>query len=245
MNKILLIDKPTGWTSFDVVAKIRAEARKISGNKKIKVGHAGTLDPFATGLLIVLIGNETKNQDSYMKQDKEYIATLRLGFMSTTGDPEGVITAYTPRHSEFISEARGNKISKQGQDDKPFLKDIEGVLQTFLGEIEQIPPIYSAIKIDGRRAYKLAREGKKPEMKPRGVTIYKLKIDSYIYPKLKIIINCSSGTYIRTLAEDIGKALRCGGYLTELRRIKIGNYSITKASTIPEALLELSNSQLE
>jgi len=224
MNKILLIDKPADWTSFDVVAKIRGAARVVTGNKKIKVGHAGTLDPFATGLLIVLVGNETKNQDSYMKQDKEYVATLKLGFTSTTGDPEGEITELPITNYQL-----------------PKRKEVEAVLETFLGKIEQIPPIYSAIKVDGKRAYKLAREGKAPEMKPRQITIHELEIVSYEFPNLEIRVKCSSGTYIRTLGEDIGKALGTGAYLTALRRTKIGNFSIESAESIDEALKNLAN----
>jgi len=220
MNQVLLIDKPADWTSFDVVAKIRGAARTISGNKKIKVGHAGTLDPFATGLLIVLIGDETKKQDMYMKQDKEYETTLFLGAMSTTGDPEGEITPH-----EY-------KIPDQ--------KDISTSLETLQGTISQTPPIYSAIKVYGQRAYKLARAGKIPEMKPREVVIYKIELLNYNFPQLKIRVNCSSGTYIRTLAEDIGKRLGCGAYLTTLRRTKIGEYRIEDALAIDKALKKLA-----
>jgi len=225
MNKIILIDKPAGWTSFDVVAKIRGAARVVTGNKKIKVGHAGTLDPFATGLLIVLIGNETKNQDNYMKQDKEYLASLRLGATSTTGDPEGVIEELSISNLQF-----------------PNKEQITKVLETFVGEISQIPPIYSAIKVDGKRAYKLARAGETPEMKPRLIRILELRITNYEYPELKIIVKCSSGTYIRTLAEDIGKALGTGAYLTSLRRTKIGDFDVQDAQTVDEALKTITES---
>ncbi len=220
MNQVLLIDKSAGWTSFDVVAKIRGAAKTISGNKKIKVGHAGTLDPFATGLLIVLIGDETKKQDNYMKQDKEYEATLFLGATSTTGDPEGDITPHeckVPDHEGIVT-----------------------ALETFQGTISQTPPIYSAIKVDGKRAYKLAREGKAPEMKPREVTIHEIELLDYKFPELKIRVSCSSGTYIRTLAEDIGKGLGCGAYLTALRRTKVGNYNVENALTIDKALKNLA-----
>jgi len=235
MNKILLIDKPADWTSFDVVAKIRGAARVATGNKKVKVGHAGTLDPFATGLLIVLVGRETKNQDSYMKQDKEYLATLKLGFTSTTGDPEGVISPFC--HSEPSEESR---FSGPGSF-VPTQDDVRAVLNKFLGEISQIPPIYSAIKVDGKRAYKLAREGKTPEMKSRQITIHDIELVSYEFPNLEIRVQCSSGTYIRTLGEDIGKALGTGAYLTALRRTKIGNFDITDAETVDETLKNLAN----
>jgi len=226
MNNVLLIDKPTDWTSFDVVAKIRGEARRISGNKKIKVGHAGTLDPFATGLLIVLVGKEnTAQQDSFMKQDKEYLATLKLGFTSTTGDPEGIISS-----QELVASSKPKTPSQEA---------IVAALGALSGEITQIPPIYSAIKVDGKRAYKLAREGHSVEMKPRDVTILELELTECEYPELRIRVKCSSGTYIRTLAEDIGKELGCGAYLTELRRTKIGEYDIKDALSIDEALKAL------
>jgi len=260
MKNILLIDKQAGWTSFDVVAKIRNAVNQINKNQGlpktkhgVKVGHAGTLDPFATGLLIVLVGKETTaKQEMFMKQDKEYQATLRLGFTSSTGDPEGDITSFiplaslVPESSSGQTPAQGSILSSEGdprvrKDDKPFLEDIEGVLQTFLGEIEQIPPIYSAIKIDGKRAYKLATPGEKVVMKPRLVNILKLKIDKYAYPELRVTVKCSSGTYIRSLAEDIGKTLGCGAYLTELRRTKIGHYSIADAVTVEAALKTLVN----
>jgi len=242
MNKILLIDKPADWTSFDVVAKIRGEVRKHStfnnqqGNlnvqttscqlptAKVRVGHAGTLDPFATGLLIVLIGSETKNQDRYMKQDKEYVATLKLGETSTTGDPEGEITQFSSDNFQFSIE------------------DIDKILRQFTGEISQVPPIYSAIKVDGKRAYALARAGATPIMKSRQVVIYSLQLLNY-YPEeaeLQLHVKCSSGTYIRTLAEDIGKALGCGAYLTALRRTKIGEYDVQGAKTVDETLKNLA-----
>ncbi len=234
MNKILLLDKPVGWTSFDVVAKIRNAVNIVDRANSVvktkhgaKIGHAGTLDPFATGLLIVLVGKEmTKQQDTFMKQDKEYMATLKLGFTSTTGDPEGTLTQFSNKDFQFS------------------ITDIEKVLKQFAGEITQIPPIYSAIKVDGDRAYKLAREGKTPVMKSRKVTIKSLKIENYEYPYLKIIAACSSGTYIRTLGEDIGKVLGCGAYLTELRRTKIGEYRIEDAISVEAAIVDLQGATL-
>jgi tRNA pseudouridine55 synthase len=220
MDKILLVDKPSGWTSFDVVAKIRGTASELAG-KRIKVGHAGTLDPFATGLLIVLLGQETKNQDTYMKLEKGYEATLRLGYTSTTGDPEG-------------------KIEKtSGKDVVPNLKEMENVFQGFLGEISQTPPAYSAIKVGGRRAYKLAREGKEVKLEARKITIHSISILDYSYPSLAIKVKCSSGTYIRTLAEDIGSSLGCGAYLTALRRISIGDFNIENAEDVDKIVKNL------
>lgn len=215
MNEILLIDKPAGWTSFDVVAKIRGLVGKREG-RKIKVGHTGTLDPFATGLLIVLLGEATKKQAEFMKLDKEYEATLRLDATSSTGDPEGEIEE---------SQILNSKIPNKSQ--------IENILkEKFIGRIEQTPPAFSAIKVNGQRAYTLARKGEKVELKPRQITIYDIKIENYNWPELKITVHCSSGTYIRTLAEDIGKMLKVGAYLTSLRRTKIGKYSLSKAKKI-------------
>lgn len=260
-NGILLIDKPSGWTSFDVVAKIRGQLRKkLQTNSeqpivkdKIKVGHAGTLDPFATGLLVILVGKETKKQADYMKLDKEYEATLELGATSTTGDPEGIITlsdhiipifqCHSERPKgveESLSTFSGHPGQDKGfpdpstapQDDKPTLAQIEVTLKKFIGEIEQTPPQYSAIKVNGQRAYKLARSGIKTDLKPRKIKVSEIELLDYKWPKLKIGVKCSSGTYIRTLAEDIGKALGCGAYLTELRRTKIGKFDIKDAKKI-------------
>lgn len=235
MDKILLIDKPAGWTSFDVVARIRASIKyQVAGSKnelstslatnyllpttRVRVGHAGTLDPFATGLLIVLVGGATKKQDQFMKLDKEYIASLRLCATSTTGDPEGAIEEFPISNFQIPNKSQILEILKQ-----------------FTGEITQIPPKYSAIKVNGERAYKLAREGKEVEIKPRQVTIYELEVLSFEFPVLNIRVKCSSGTYIRTLAEDIGKALGSGAYLTELRRTKIGEYVVEDAMSVEEA----------
>lgn len=229
MDKILLVNKPAGWTSFDVVAKIRGKLKKeietqdkgikINSSKKIKVGHTGTLDPFATGLLIVLTGKMTKDQNQFVKLDKEYLATLKLGATSTTGDPEGVIKEVT------INKP---KITK---------KDIDKVLENFIGEIEQTPPAFSAIKVCGKRAYQLARKGQKVNIKPRKIQIKNIKSISYNWPFLKIKVSCSSGTYIRTLAEDIGKNLGYGAYLTELERTRIGNFKLKDAKKIEEISL--------
>ncbi|MBR2543537.1 tRNA pseudouridine(55) synthase TruB [Candidatus Saccharibacteria bacterium] len=209
-DQIILIDKPAGISSFGVVAKVRKKLRDEFGHK-IKVGHTGTLDPFATGLLILLSGKMTKKSGEFLKLDKEYIAELKLGFTSTTGDPEGEIT----------------KVNDINTD----INEIKNVLNNFIGEIEQTPPKFSAIKINGQRAYKLARKGQDFEIPSRKVTIYNIEILDYNYPKLKIKCHVSSGTYIRTLAEDIGKALGTGAYLTALRRTKIGNYDLNKGAT--------------
>lgn len=227
MKNILLIDKEAGWTSFDVVAKIR----NITGEKK--VGHAGTLDPFATGLLIILVGKAaTKRQAEFMKMDKEYEATLELGKVSTTGDLEGIITPYS--HSGLDPESREHTKRKEQPDSCFRRNDIQEVLKKFIGEIEQVPPTYSAIKVKGKRAYELARKGIEPELKPRKVKIYDIKILNYTWPFLTIRVKCSSGTYIRSLAKDIGEALGTGAYLKELQRTRIGKFSVKDAKSIAE-----------
>ena len=210
---ILLVDKPVGWTSFDVVAKIRGQIKHsylARGEKptkrQLKVGHAGTLDPFATGLLVILLGDATKKAGEFLKLDKEYEATIRLGASSTTGDPEGDIT-----------EVSGIVPSR---------KDLEAAIAKFRGVISQRPPIFSAIKIDGKRAYKLARDGKDVEIPERTVTIHSLEIIDYTYPDLRIRTQVSSGTYIRSLAVDIGNALGTGAYCSALRRTRIADWKI-------------------
>ncbi len=208
-DQIILVDKPAGISSFGVVARVRAKLRDEFGHK-IKVGHTGTLDPFATGLLILLSGKMTKKSNEFLKLDKTYEATLKLGYTSTTGDPEGEIKAYS--------------------DKKPELEEIESVLQNFTGVITQTPPKFSAIKINGQRAYKLARKNQDFEIPSRQVTIYSIDVLDYHYPELTIRCHVSSGTYIRTLAEDVGKALDTGAYLTALRRTEIDKYSVKNAS---------------
>ena len=213
---MILIDKPAGISSFGVVAKVRGYLRNECGHK-VKVGHTGTLDPFATGLLILLSGKMTKRSNDFLKLDKEYVADLKLGFKSSTGDPEGEI--------------------EKVDDRVPDAKEIEDILQTFIGEIEQIPPKYSAIKINGQRAYKLARKGVDFEVPMRRIRIYNIEVLEYEYPRLAIRCRVSSGTYIRTLAEDIGLKLGVGAYLTALRRTKIGEYSVDKACTLKDFVL--------
>lgn len=215
----MLVDKPAGWTSFDVVAKIRGQIRasyRERGEKPTKrqqrVGHAGTLDPFATGLLIILLGDGTKLAGDYLKLDKVYEATFTLGQTSSTGDPEGELAAVSDR--------------------VPTQVDVEAALQRFVGEITQTPPAYSAIKINGQRAYKLAREGKAVDMPTRQVTIHSIELIDYSYPDLKIRAHVGSGTYIRTLGEDIGKALGTGAYCSELRRTRVGEWAVEDAESL-------------
>ncbi len=229
-DQIILVDKPSGISSFGVVAKIRGKLKAKLGHK-VKVGHTGTLDPFATGLLIILTGKMTKKSNEFLKLDKVYEATLKLGYVSSTGDPEGEIQLYsneggTERGS--ASSSAGRPWRRAGRT-RPELNTIESTLQSFIGKIEQIPPKFSAIKINGERAYKLARKNKDFKIPSRQIEIYSIEILEYNYPELKIRTHVSSGTYIRTLAEDIGKALGTGAYLTALRRTKIGNYDVKDA----------------
>jgi len=208
-NGFLLVNKPTTWTSHDVVGFLR----KVTHIKKI--GHAGTLDPFASGLLIVAIGREnTKRLDEFKGLDKTYIATLHLGAMSDTFDSEGSINAVSDKN---IS-----------------LQEIQHIVPKFLGEQEQLPPMYSAKKVDGEKLYKLARKGIEVERKPQHITIFDLKILEYAYPLLKLEVRCSTGTYIRTLAHDIGQHLGVGAYCEELERTQIGEFSIKKATPVKD-----------
>ena len=218
---ILNVKKPKGMTSHDVVDEIR----KITGEKR--VGHAGTLDPFATGVLIIATTREdTKKLGNIAKNTKkEYVATLELGKISTTGDPEGTIKPFAD-----------NLVSLS----YPRLNRVKDILKLFIGEIMQTPPSYSAIKVNGVPAYKLARKGKNVKLSSRKVIIEKIDLLLYNPPFLKIRVVCGSGTYIRSLAKDIGEKLGCGAYLTELERTRVGNFKIE--DSIP--LKKLSQAKL-
>lgn len=215
---MLLIDKPAGMTSFGVVARIR-RVLSASAGKKVKVGHTGTLDPFATGLMILVVGRECKKAGAYTKLDKVYEATFVLGKTSTTGDPEGEITEYS-----------GDEVATKA----PSTRHIKEILAQFTGEIQQRPPVFSAIKIDGKRAYKLARDGQEVELPLRTVQIYSLELIEYEYPYLKIRTHVSSGTYIRSLAVDIGEALLTGAYCSELRRTAVADWDVATAQRLAE-----------
>jgi len=212
-DSVLLIDKPAGITSFGVVARVRRKLSQQLG-KKAKVGHTGTLDPFATGLMIIVTGKECRNASNYSKLDKVYEANVRLGQTSSTGDPEGELTEV----SDLV----------------PTLEQVNAALTGFVGEIQQQPPMYSAIKINGQRAYKLAREGEVFEMPFRTVTVFSLELLDYTYPDIKIRVHVSSGTYIRTLAQDIGLQLGTGAYCNQLRRTKIADFSIDDSQLTSE-----------
>jgi tRNA pseudouridine55 synthase len=205
---IILIDKPDHMTSFGVVARVRRQLTVAAGHK-VKVGHTGTLDPFATGLMILVVGKECKNAGNYSKLDKIYEATIRLGQTSSTGDPEGEIVPVS--------------------DTIPTKEAVVEALKAFTGEIQQTPPIYSAIKINGQRAYKLARQGQDIEMPVRTVTVYSLELLDYSYPEIKVRAHVSSGTYIRTIAQDVGQLLKTGAYCSQLRRTQIGIWNVKEA----------------
>jgi len=213
MDEILLIDKPPGMTSFGVVARLRRVLSKQEG-KKVKVGHTGTLDPFATGLMIIVTGRMCRRAMEFTKLDKWYEAEIILGAESTTGDPEGELSR--------VSGKRPDKV------------EIKQVLQKFTGKIEQTPPAFSAVKVNGRRAYQLARAGKKVDIPKRIVTIYALELMGYDYPVLKLRTHVSSGTYVRSLAADIGKELKTGAYCQNLRRIKIADYDVKNARVLAD-----------
>jgi tRNA pseudouridine55 synthase len=209
-GQVLLIDKPLNWTSFQVVNKLRWHILKKFNLKKIKVGHAGTLDPLASGLLIICTGNFTKKIDEYQGQIKEYTGEITLGATTPSYDMESEINeTFSTVH---ITEDLIKETTKQ-----------------FLGEIDQKPPMFSALKKDGMRLYDLAREGKTVEINSRKITISEFEITKIALPKIEFRVVCSKGTYIRSLAFDFGKALNSGAYLSKLRRTKIGEFSVENA----------------
>ena len=219
-GQVLLIDKPLTWTSFQVVNKLRWEIRQRFNIKKIKVGHAGTLDPLATGLLIICTGKQTKQINTYQGQVKEYTGTFTLGGTTPSYDLETEIDNTFP--TAHITEELLHETTKQ-----------------FIGEIQQKPPIFSAIKKDGKRLYELARKGETIEIKERTVTVSSFEITKIKLPEVEFRIICSKGTYIRSIAFDYGKALNSGGYLSALRRTKIGNFSVDDAFSVEEFITNL------
>lgn len=219
-GKILLIDKPLEWTSFQVVNKIRWEIKQKFKLKKIKVGHAGTLDPLATGLLILCTGKFTKKIDEFQAKEKEYSGTFTIGATTPSYDLETEVDKKFPTkhiNADLIQEAR----------------------QQFIGIIDQKPPIFSAIKKDGKRLYELARAGETTEIKSRKVTITEFEITNIDGLNIDFRVICSKGTYIRSLANDFGIALKSGAYLSALRRTKIGNYNVINAISIEEFMIDL------
>jgi tRNA pseudouridine55 synthase len=209
-GQVLLFDKPLYWTSFDLVNKVRNMIRGSLGIKKIKVGHAGTLDPLARGLMIICTGRATKKIDEFRDLDKEYVATIHIGATTPSFDLETETDEHYP--SDHVTE-----------------EEVRSVLQGFLGEQKQMPPLYSAKQIDGKRAYEFARKGIRKELEAVTVYFRELELLSFGIPEIRIRIVCSKGTYIRSFARDLGFALKSGGYLSALERTAIGPYTVGKA----------------
>jgi tRNA pseudouridine55 synthase len=221
-GEVILVDKPFTWTSFDVVNRLRWRLRKTYDTKKFKVGHAGTLDPLATGLLIICTGKKTKESEKYMSEQKTYTGTFLLGKTTPSYDLE------TEYNEEFPTEHITPEL-------------MEAAAQSFLGEQLQTPPIFSAKKIDGKRAYESARAGKPIEMKQNMVTIHAFSIDASRFPEVDFEIACSKGTYIRSIAHDFGEKLNSGATLIALRRTQSGNFSIDDAKSVDEWLEIIEN----
>ncbi len=211
-GQILLIDKPLEWSSFQAVNALKWAIRKKFGLKKIKIGHAGTLDPLATGLLIICTGKFTKKIPELQGQVKEYTGTFTLGATTPSYDMETEVNETFP--TDHLSDTPIHEATK-----------------SFLGEIEQVPPIFSALKKDGKRLYELAREGKQVEIKSRKIEILEFEITRIALPEVDFRVVCSKGTYIRSLAHDFGKAVGSGAYLSKLRRTKIGDFNVDNATT--------------
>jgi tRNA pseudouridine55 synthase len=229
LNGILLINKPKSWTSFDCVAKIRGILRSATGVKKIKVGHSGTLDPIATGVLPIFVGKATKTIPFIENKDKEYIADFKLGMTTDTLDITGEVTGEIPLPADLSAEDLSRRIN--------------ALLPKFIGEISQLPPMYSAVKVDGVRLYKLARKGVEVERKSRSVTIYDAELlpadlptdgenPETAFNRFKLKISCSAGTYVRVLIDDIGRALGFGAVMTDLVRTKSNGFDIENCTSI-------------
>lgn len=214
-GEILYIDKPLKWTSFAVVNKLRYHISRKMGVKKIKVGHAGTLDPLATGVMIICTGKATKRIEEFQYHTKEYIATLQLGATTPSFDLEKEIDATYP--TEHITREM-----------------VEEVLKKFIGTIEQVPPVFSACKVDGKRAYDLARKGNEVELKAKTLVIDDIELLECNLPEIKIRVVCSKGTYIRALARDIGQALNSGAHLTGLIRTRVGDVKLEDCMKIED-----------
>ena len=214
-GETLIIDKPLGWTSFDVVKRVRSVLTRRYGLKKMKVGHAGTLDPLATGVMIVVTGRSTKLIEQLQAGVKEYVATIKLGATTPSFDLETEIDATFP--TEHITREL-----------------VEETLGRFKGRIEQVPPAFSACKVDGKRAYELARKGRDVELKPKVLVIDEIELQEFAPDSITVRVVCSKGTYIRALARDIGLALGSGGHLTALRRTRVGECSIDDALNVDQ-----------
>ena len=225
-GEIIKIDKPYGWSSFDAVKRIRGILLRRMGLKKMKVGHAGTLDPLATGVMIIVTGRATKLIEQLQAGEKEYVATIKLGATTPSYDLETEVDAVYP--TEHITR-----------------EAVETVLKQFTGRIEQVPPAFSACKVDGRRAYKMARKGKEVQLKPKVLVIDEIELLEFAPDEITIRVVCSKGTYIRALARDIGAALDSGGHLTALRRTRVGDIGHTDCLTVEQAAEWLSKVEIE
>ena len=225
-GEIIAIDKPLGWTSFDAVKRIRGAIQRRMSVRKFKVGHAGTLDPLATGVLIICTGRATKRIDQLQNGFKEYVADITLGATTPSYDLEKEIDAVYPY--EHITREM-----------------VDATLPNFVGHVLQVPPVFSAVKVDGKRAYALARRGKEVELKAKPLEIKELEVLTFEPPLLRVRVLCSKGTYIRALARDIGRALGSGAHLTALRRTRVGDITIGACLTIDQALEHIANDPME
>lgn len=225
-GEIICIDKPLTWTSFDAVKRVRGALLRRMGIRKLKVGHAGTLDPLATGVMIICTGHATKRIDSLQQGVKEYVADLALGATTPSFDLETKIDATYP--TEHITR-----------------EAVEAALKQFLGRIEQVPPSYSACKIDGRRAYDMARKGQEVELKPKVLVIDEIELLDFAPDAIRIRVVCSKGTYIRALARDIGRALGSGAHLTGLRRTRVGDITIDRCLSVEAAAQMIAEAPIE
>ncbi len=225
-GEIICIDKPLTWTSFDAVKRVRGALLRRMGIRKLKVGHAGTLDPLATGVMIICTGRATKRIESLQHGIKEYVADLALGATTPSFDLETKIDATYP--TEHITR-----------------EAVEAALKQFLGRIEQVPPSYSACKIDGRRAYDMARKGQEVELKPKVLVIDEIELLDFAPDAIRIRVVCSKGTYIRALARDIGRALGSGAHLTGLRRTRVGDITIDRCLSVEAAAQMIAEAPIE
>lgn len=226
LQGMLIIDKPKGWTSMDVCARVRARLRRGGAPKRVKVGHTGTLDPMATGVLVVLVGRATRLCDRLMADEKVYETTIDLSKRSSTDDAEGAI--------EEIALLRA-----------PTEDEVRETLDRFVGTVQQRPPAYSALHVGGRRAYDLAREGRPVDLPARPVRIDEIVVLAYGFPNLSIRVTCGKGTYIRSLGRDIGAVLGAGGMLTALRRTRVGAYDLSMARSPDNLPEELTRGDLQ
>lgn len=224
-GEIIAVDKPLGWTSFDVVKRLRGAIQRRLRVKKFKVGHAGTLDPLATGVLLVCTGKATRKIEDLQSGEKEYVATIELGSTTPSFDLETEVDATYP--TDHITEESAKE-----------------ALQSFVGKIMQVPPVFSAVKVEGKRAYKYARHGKELELKAKPVIIKEIEFLGLEGNLLKFRVVCGKGTYIRSLARDLGEALNSGAHLKELRRTRVGNYRVEDSLLIEDAVNKIATTDL-